>query len=167
MQVALHRPGRGLAADSRAITSGRSASKRLRVYYADMVQIAREVASVADLQMRMQGIVLLGAFLQADPVRQAKRDVRRRGLRGVEKALRKYFGKRGDQRRAGQPDLRQARLQRDAGSPDGHHPGSPTSADHDGHRLTRDCPSSVDSSATDIARKERSMATVETRTAPR
>jgi pyruvate-ferredoxin/flavodoxin oxidoreductase len=37
--------------------------KKARVYYADMVQIAREVASEADLQMRMQGIVLLGAFL--------------------------------------------------------------------------------------------------------
>src|SRR5881409_3102595 len=32
--------------------------KRIRVYFADMVQIARDVASVADLQMRMQGIVL-------------------------------------------------------------------------------------------------------------
>jgi hypothetical protein len=36
--------------------------KKIRVYFADMVQIARDVASVADLQMRMQGIVLLGAF---------------------------------------------------------------------------------------------------------
>ena len=34
--------------------------KNLRVYYADMVEIARQVASVADLEMRMQGIVLLG-----------------------------------------------------------------------------------------------------------
>ena len=45
--------------------------KKLRVYYCDMVQIAREVASEADLQMRMQGIVLLGAFLQAHAVRPA------------------------------------------------------------------------------------------------
>ena len=37
-------------------------SKGLRVFFADMVKIAREVASVADLEMRMQGIVLLGAF---------------------------------------------------------------------------------------------------------
>ncbi len=36
---------------------------KVRVYYCDMVKIAREVASEADLQMRMQGIVLLGAFL--------------------------------------------------------------------------------------------------------
>src|SRR5262249_9085487 len=33
---------------------------KIRVYYIDMVKIAREVASEADLQMRMQGIVLLG-----------------------------------------------------------------------------------------------------------
>ncbi len=70
--------------------------KRLRVFFADMVHIAREVASVADLQMRMQGIVLLGAFLKLTPY------VRNSGMTdddlytGVEKALRKYFGKRGD-----------------------------------------------------------------------
>ena len=37
------------------------------MFYADMVQIAREVASVADLEMRMQGIVLLGGFLKLTP----------------------------------------------------------------------------------------------------
>src|SRR5437773_5411446 len=41
--------------------------KGLRIYFADMVKIAREVASVADLQMRMQGIVRLGAFLTLTP----------------------------------------------------------------------------------------------------
>ena len=41
--------------------------KKIRVFYADMVKIAREVASEADLQMRMQGIVLLGAFLKLTP----------------------------------------------------------------------------------------------------
>src|SRR5438045_2048292 len=41
--------------------------RKARVYYADMVQIAREIASVADLQMRMQGIVLLGGFLKLTP----------------------------------------------------------------------------------------------------
>src|SRR5204863_6104527 len=40
---------------------------KVRVYYCDMVKIAREVASEADLQMRMQGIVLLGAFLKLTP----------------------------------------------------------------------------------------------------
>lgn len=71
--------------------------KNLRVYFADMVKIAREVASVADLEMRMQGIVLLGAFLKLTPyaaeARMSDEDV----YAGVEEALRKYFGKRGEQ----------------------------------------------------------------------
>ncbi len=41
--------------------------KQLRVNFLDMVSIARDVASVADLEMRMQGIVLLGAFLKLTP----------------------------------------------------------------------------------------------------
>src|SRR5262249_15206656 len=41
--------------------------RKVRVFYTDMVKIAREVASRPDLQMRMQGIVLLGAFLRLTP----------------------------------------------------------------------------------------------------
>lgn len=67
-----------------------------RVYFADMVQIAREVASVADLQMRMQGIVLLGAFLKVTPYGSQSGMTDDQLYAGVEKALRKYFGKRGD-----------------------------------------------------------------------
>jgi pyruvate-ferredoxin/flavodoxin oxidoreductase len=70
--------------------------KKLRVYYADMVKIAREVASVADLQMRMQGIVLLGAFLKLTPYAEESQMSDSAVYEGVEKALRKYFGKRGD-----------------------------------------------------------------------
>jgi pyruvate-ferredoxin/flavodoxin oxidoreductase len=61
------------------------------------VKIARELAAAPDLQLRMQGIVLLGIFLRVAPF------VRARGLsepqlfEGVEKALRKYFGRRGEQ----------------------------------------------------------------------
>ena len=69
--------------------------RKLRVYYADMVQIAREVASVADLQMRMQGIVLLGAFLKLTPYGRQSDMTDEQVYAGVEKALRKYFGKRG------------------------------------------------------------------------
>jgi pyruvate-ferredoxin/flavodoxin oxidoreductase len=69
---------------------------RIRVHYADMVQIAREVASVADLQMRMQGIVLLGAFLKLTPYGRASGMTDENLYQGVEQALRKYFGKRGD-----------------------------------------------------------------------
>jgi pyruvate-ferredoxin/flavodoxin oxidoreductase len=71
--------------------------KNIRVFYADMVKIAREVASVADLQMRMQGIVLLGAFLKLTPYARESDMTDEQVYAGVEKALRKYFGKRGDQ----------------------------------------------------------------------
>ncbi|MCA9261025.1 MAG: 2-oxoacid:acceptor oxidoreductase family protein, partial [Planctomycetales bacterium] len=72
-------------------------AKGLRVYFADMVQIAREVASVADLEMRMQGIVLLGAFLKLTPYAHTSDMSDEEVYAGVEKALRKYFGKRGEQ----------------------------------------------------------------------
>lgn len=71
--------------------------KKLRVYFADMVKIAREVASVADLEMRMQGIVLLGAFLKLTPFSTESGMTDEEVYGGVEKALRKYFGKRGEQ----------------------------------------------------------------------
>jgi pyruvate-ferredoxin/flavodoxin oxidoreductase len=70
--------------------------QRLHLYYADMVQIARDVASVADLQMRMQGIVLLGAFLKLTPYGTESQMTDEQVHAGVEKALRKYFGKRGE-----------------------------------------------------------------------
>jgi len=71
--------------------------KNIRVYFTDMVSIAREVASVADLEMRMQGIVLLGAFLKLTPFAQESGMSDDEVYAGVEKALRKYFGKRGEQ----------------------------------------------------------------------
>ncbi len=61
-----------------------------------MVSIARTVASEADLQMRMQGIVLLGAFLRLTPYATEAQMTDDQVYAGVEKALRKYFGKRGD-----------------------------------------------------------------------
>jgi pyruvate-ferredoxin/flavodoxin oxidoreductase len=73
------------------------ADKRARLYYIDMVKIAREVASEPDLQMRMQGIVLLGAFLKLTPYSCQAQMTDEQVFGGVEKALRKYFGKRGDQ----------------------------------------------------------------------
>jgi len=71
--------------------------KKLRVHFIDMVQIAREVASVADLEMRMQGIVLLGGFLKLTPYATDSQMSDDQVYEGVEKALRKYFGKRGEQ----------------------------------------------------------------------
>jgi pyruvate-ferredoxin/flavodoxin oxidoreductase len=71
--------------------------KNLRVFFADMVKIAREVASVADLEMRMQGIVLLGVFLKLTPFAEKSGMSDDEVYAGVETALRKYFGKRGEQ----------------------------------------------------------------------
>lgn len=70
--------------------------RKIRIYFADMVKIAREVASEADLEMRMQGIVLLGAFLKLTPYAKDSGMSDDEVYAGVEKALRKYFGKRGD-----------------------------------------------------------------------
>jgi pyruvate-ferredoxin/flavodoxin oxidoreductase len=69
---------------------------KIRVFYTDMVKIAREIASEADLQMRMQGIVLLGAFLRLTPYAKQSSMSDDQVYAGVENALRKYFGKRGD-----------------------------------------------------------------------
>lgn len=70
-------------------------AKKARVFFCDMVKIAREVASVADLQMRMQGIVLLGAFLKLTPYAKQSQMTDEQVYEGVERALNKYFGKRG------------------------------------------------------------------------
>jgi pyruvate-ferredoxin/flavodoxin oxidoreductase len=47
--------------------------------------------------MRMQGIVLLGAFLKLTPYANEAEMSDAQVEVGVEKALRKYFGKRGEQ----------------------------------------------------------------------
>ena len=88
------RPRSGSA--SRQQNRRSSARRRSASIYCDMVKIAREVASEADLQMRMQGIVLLGAFLKLTPYAKESNMTDEQVYAGVEKALRKYFGKRGD-----------------------------------------------------------------------
>jgi pyruvate-ferredoxin/flavodoxin oxidoreductase len=71
--------------------------KNARLFALDTVQIARDVSSQADLQQRMQGIVLLGVFLRVTPF-QVEHSISDEVLfQGVEKSLRKYFGKRGEQ----------------------------------------------------------------------
>ncbi len=71
--------------------------RRLRLFVLDGQRIARETASRSDLEIRMQGIALLGAFLRLTPFRE------RAGLGddelflALEKSLVKYFGKRGEQ----------------------------------------------------------------------
>jgi pyruvate-ferredoxin/flavodoxin oxidoreductase len=46
--------------------------------------------------MRMQGIVLLGAFLKLTPYAKQANMSDEQVYAGVEKALRKYFGRRGE-----------------------------------------------------------------------
>jgi len=70
--------------------------KNTRLFALDTVKIAKEVSSLADLQQRMQGIVLLGVFLKVTPF-TAEIGISDEALfTGVEKSLRKYFGKRGE-----------------------------------------------------------------------
>ncbi|MBI2266208.1 MAG: 2-oxoacid:acceptor oxidoreductase family protein [Armatimonadetes bacterium] len=70
--------------------------RKIRVLALDTVAIAREVATSPDLIQRMQGIVLLGIFLKVTPFSKQKGLSREEILEGVEKSLRKYFGKRGE-----------------------------------------------------------------------
>src|SRR6266853_3618053 len=70
--------------------------KNARVFALDTVKIAKEVSSLADLQQRMQGIVLLGVFLRVTPFTSESGISDEALFTGVEKAIRKYFGKRGE-----------------------------------------------------------------------
>jgi pyruvate-ferredoxin/flavodoxin oxidoreductase len=70
--------------------------KNARLFALDTVAIARDVSSRADLQQRMQGIVLLGIFLHITPFQSELALTDDELFKGVEKSLRKYFGKRGD-----------------------------------------------------------------------
>ncbi|HEX5000566.1 MAG TPA: 2-oxoacid:acceptor oxidoreductase family protein [Terriglobia bacterium] len=70
--------------------------KNTRLFALDTVQIARDVSSQADLQQRMQGIVLLGVFLRVTPFQSEHAISEEVLFQGVEKSLRKYFGKRGE-----------------------------------------------------------------------
>ena len=71
--------------------------KKIKVLALDTVKIAKEVSSKADLIQRMQGIVLLGIFLKATPFMERSKISEDELMAGVEKSLRKYFGKRGEQ----------------------------------------------------------------------
>jgi pyruvate-ferredoxin/flavodoxin oxidoreductase len=71
-------------------------TKRLKVYYLDTVKIAREIATDADLQQRMQGVVLVGIFIKVTPFASRSGMGEDQVLGAVEKYIRKYFGKRGE-----------------------------------------------------------------------
>jgi pyruvate-ferredoxin/flavodoxin oxidoreductase len=66
-----------------------------RVFALDTLAIARELAPSPELLLRMQGIALLGVFLRVTPFREERHLVEAELFAAVEKALEKYFGKRG------------------------------------------------------------------------
>jgi pyruvate-ferredoxin/flavodoxin oxidoreductase len=72
-------------------------ARGIRVLWLDTVGIAREVASRPELQQRMQGIVLLGVFLRATPFRASRGLAEAAVFEAVERSLRRFFGKRGEQ----------------------------------------------------------------------
>ncbi|MEK6706270.1 MAG: 2-oxoacid:acceptor oxidoreductase family protein [Bdellovibrionota bacterium] len=71
--------------------------KKIKVYSVDTLSIVREVVKTPDLVQRMQGIVLLGVFLKVTPMAMERSLSRNQLMVNVEKAVRKYFGKRGEQ----------------------------------------------------------------------
>lgn len=72
-------------------------SRKARVIYMDTVQVAREIASEPSLEQRMQGIVLLGIFLSSTHFAKDKGLTEEDVFANVEKVVRKYFGRRGEQ----------------------------------------------------------------------
>jgi len=71
-------------------------NKRLKVFYLDTVKIAKEIATEADLQQRMQGVCLVGIFIRVTPFASRSGMSDEQVLASVEKYIRKYFGKRGE-----------------------------------------------------------------------
>jgi pyruvate-ferredoxin/flavodoxin oxidoreductase len=80
-----------------AATRGTIREHRLSLYAVDALNIARECSSRADLQVRMQGIVLLGAFLRLTPFQEKAGFSKQQLFDSLEKVIRKYFGRRGEQ----------------------------------------------------------------------
>src|SRR5207245_9528552 len=65
--------------------------KNVRVFALDTVKIAKEVSSLADLQQRMQGIVLLGVFLRVTPFTSESGISNEDLFKDVENAIRKCY----------------------------------------------------------------------------
>ncbi len=70
--------------------------RNIHVLALDTAKIAQDVATSPDLVIRMQGIVLLGIFLKVTPFAKDRGVSYDELMKGVEKSLRKYFGKRGE-----------------------------------------------------------------------
>ena len=63
----------------------------------DTFKIADEVATNPELRIRMMGVVLVGVFLRATPFAERHDMTFERLMEGVEKVVRSYWGKRGEQ----------------------------------------------------------------------
>jgi pyruvate-ferredoxin/flavodoxin oxidoreductase len=71
--------------------------KNAHVMALDTFKIADEVATNPELRIRMMGVVLLGVFLKATPFAARHNMSFEQLMEGVEKAVRSYWGKRGEQ----------------------------------------------------------------------
>jgi len=71
--------------------------RKIRILALDTVKIAKEVSSRPELMQRMQGIVLLGIFLRSTPFVEKSNISEDQLMHGVERSLKKYFGKKGEQ----------------------------------------------------------------------
>jgi pyruvate-ferredoxin/flavodoxin oxidoreductase len=71
--------------------------KSAHVMVLDTFKIADEVATNPELRIRMMGVVLLGVFLKATPFAARRGMGFEQIMEGVEKAVRSYWGKRGEQ----------------------------------------------------------------------
>ena len=70
--------------------------KHIRVFALDTVAIAKELSKRPELIQRMQGIILLGIFLKVTPFMKQEKMSETKLFEGVERALKKYFGTRGE-----------------------------------------------------------------------
>jgi len=71
--------------------------KNAHVMALDTFKIADEVATNPELRIRMMGVVLLGVFLKSTPFAKKNNMSFEQLMAGVEKAVRSYWGKRGEQ----------------------------------------------------------------------
>jgi len=71
--------------------------KNAHVMALDTFKIADEVATNPELRIRMMGVVLLGVFLKATPFMKLRNMSFDDLMAGIEKAVRSYWGKRGEQ----------------------------------------------------------------------
>jgi pyruvate-ferredoxin/flavodoxin oxidoreductase len=84
--------------DGRALWARRRIrEKNATVMALDTFKIADEVATNPELRIRMMGVVLLGVFLKATPFAVRRQMSFEQLMEGIEKAVRSYWGKRGEQ----------------------------------------------------------------------